>query len=61
MGDVISEYEMGEVIAFPVLCNQCGEEIQDGELYYDHPELRIICEYCPAFKDGGVEPDGGTE
>jgi len=40
---------------FPVKCQQCNREIPEGAIFYKHPELGFVCEYCPAFNDGPVE------
>lgn len=48
--------EGGEVmIRFPVKCNVCRREIPDGAIYYAHPALGFVCEYCPQFNDGQLK------
>ena len=37
-------------------CYQCRKPIPDGGIFYKHPEFGIVCENCPAFKHGGIEP-----
>ena len=34
---------------------KCKREIPRDGIYYKHPEFGIVCEYCPEFKDGGVQ------
>ncbi len=49
---------MSELEAPTVLhkkCMICNLEIQDDGIFYKHPKHGIVCEYCPQFKDGGIE------
>jgi len=43
------------------ICQICKEEIENGDIYMTHPKHGIVCEYCPEFKDGGVEALKRTE
>jgi len=46
---------------FPVKCQSCNEEIQEGMAFYKHPRLGFVCEDCPEFADGGIEASKGEE
>lgn len=48
-------YEAIEVDA-PVRCVKCKKDIEDGTIYYHDKNKGFICELCPGFEAGGLEP-----
>jgi len=50
---------MGDVVELVTKCKKCHQEIPDEGIYYKHPIHGIVCEYCPEFKDGGIETTDG--
>lgn len=40
---------------FPVKCKQCNREIPEGTVYYSHPKLGFVCEFCTGFNDGRIK------
>lgn len=46
---------MADVIDLKFYCRKCKREIPGGSIYYDHPTLGAVCEYCPEFNDGPLE------
>ena len=46
---------MSEIESIGYTCQNCKREIPVGSIFYQHPKIGIVCEYCPQFKDGGME------
>ena len=40
-------------------CAICKRVVPEGYLYYLHPKHGLVCEFCPEFKDGGIEVEDG--
>ena len=45
---------MDRVIFIKIKCNKCKREIPENGIYYRHPKLGYVCEYCPEFNDGDL-------
>ena len=44
------------LLEFPMKCSDCKRPISEGDLFYKRPSGGFVCEYCPGFAAGGVNP-----
>jgi hypothetical protein len=57
---------MDNLIDLNCYCRKCKREIPEGAIYFMHPKIGPVCEFCPEFNDGDIKiqshtPEGEEE